>query len=138
MKRTTMRRRAEAIINSPDAYDADTRRAVELSLERKDASDIRETVRRAEAGDTVCDLTDPLLIFTPVEKKTASFRFQMQPFFSSLLQDEDVLVREFAESTLDLITGAYASGGIRKAISALDELRKMLELPQKQRKEKVH
>jgi hypothetical protein len=67
-----------------------------------------------------------------------SFRFQMQPFFSSLLQDEDVLVREFAESTLDLITEAYASGGIHKAISALDELRKMLELPQKQRKGKVH
>jgi hypothetical protein len=67
-----------------------------------------------------------------------SFRFQMQPFFSSFLQDEDVSVREFAESTLDLITEAYASGGIRHAKQVLDELRKMMGLPQKRRKEKVH
>ncbi len=67
-----------------------------------------------------------------------SFRLQMQPFFSSFLNDEDVSVREFAESLLSLVTEAYASGGIHKAISALDELRKMLELPPKQRKEKVH
>jgi len=53
MKQTTMRQRAEAIINN--------RRAVELSLARNDAADLRETVRRAEAGDTICDLTDPLL-----------------------------------------------------------------------------
>ncbi len=61
MKRTTMRERAEAIINNRLAYDVDTRRAVELSLARNDAADLRETVRRAEAGDTICDLTDPLL-----------------------------------------------------------------------------
>jgi hypothetical protein len=60
MKRTTMRARAQAIINS-SAYDADTRRAVELSLARNDAADLRETVRRAEAGDTICDLTDSVL-----------------------------------------------------------------------------
>lgn len=61
MKRTTMRARAEAIINSPDAFDPDTRRALQLSLERGDAADIREMVRRAEAGDTICDLTDSAL-----------------------------------------------------------------------------
>jgi hypothetical protein len=59
-KRTTLRTRAEAIINST-AYDTDTRRALELSLERGDAADIREMVRRAEAGDTICDLTDNAL-----------------------------------------------------------------------------
>jgi hypothetical protein len=71
-------------------------------------------------------------------EKIENFRLQMQPFFSSLFQDEDVLVREFAESLLSLVTEAYASGGIHQAISALDELRKMLELPQKQRKGKLH
>ncbi len=59
-KRTTMRTRAEAIISSP-AYDTDTRRALELSLEQGDAADIREMVRRAEAGDVICDLTDNAL-----------------------------------------------------------------------------
>jgi hypothetical protein len=137
MKRTMMRKRAEAIINSPDAYDADTRRALQLSLERNDAADIREMVRRAEAGDTLCDLTDPLL-HAPAAESVEGFRASVQPFFASFLQDKDVSVREFAESTLDLITDAYASGGIRHAKQVLDELRKMLELPQKQRKGKVH
>ena len=61
MKRTTMRARAEAIINNRRAYDVDTRRAVELSLARTRRARLRETVRRAEAGDTICDLTDSAL-----------------------------------------------------------------------------
>ncbi len=75
---------------------------------------------------------------THKKESIENFRATMQPFFSSFLQDEDVSVREFAENLLSLVTDAYASGGIHKAISALDELRKMLELPQKQRKGKVH
>ncbi len=77
---------------------------------------------------------------TTMRKKARieNFRLQLQPFFSSFLQDKDVSVREFAESLLSLVTEAYASGGIRKAISACDELRKMMGLPQKQRKGKLH
>jgi hypothetical protein len=53
-RRPTLEQRALAIIGAAEGYGADTRRAVELSL-----NDLRETVRRAEAGDTVLDLTDP-------------------------------------------------------------------------------
>jgi nucleotide-binding universal stress UspA family protein len=59
--RKSLRGRAEAIVNDPRGYDADTRRAVSLSLEKDDDETLAEIVRRAEAGDTVCDLTDPEL-----------------------------------------------------------------------------
>jgi hypothetical protein len=52
----TLEARALAIINAPEGFNRDTRRAVELSL-----NDLRVTVRRAEAGETVCDTTDPEL-----------------------------------------------------------------------------
>lgn len=57
----SLRRRAEAIVKDAARYDADTRRAVELSIQRGDAENLAVTVERAEAGETVCDLTDPEL-----------------------------------------------------------------------------
>jgi hypothetical protein len=130
MKRTTMRDRAEAIINS-SAYDADTRRAVELSLARNDAADLRETVRRAEAGDTICDLTDPLLR-APAPESVEGFGARLRPLFEPFLADEDTLSREFAESVLSLVTVAYRDGGAPKAKRALGELTRMIRAPDKQ------
>ncbi len=51
--------RARAIINDAGRYTADTRRALSLALERDDAGDLAEFVRRAERGEDIWDLTDP-------------------------------------------------------------------------------
>lgn len=50
-----LRRRAESILNNKRQYDTDTRDAVQAAL-RRGADDLAETVKRAEAGETIWDL----------------------------------------------------------------------------------
>jgi hypothetical protein len=47
--------RARAILANPTAYDADTRRAILRAYETK-GEDLAELVKRAEAGEMICDL----------------------------------------------------------------------------------
>jgi hypothetical protein len=54
MTRREAIKRARAIIDS-DAYSEETREAVQYALDHDDTQDLRETVRRAEAGDEVLD-----------------------------------------------------------------------------------
>jgi hypothetical protein len=53
MPKTTIKARAEAIIADESRYDTDTRRALQLSLERDSPKMLAELVKRAEAGETV-------------------------------------------------------------------------------------
>ena len=69
----TSRRRAQAIIAGPARYDEDTRRALQLSLERDHPDELAGMVKRAEAGETICDLTDPALQTQP-NNRAAQFR----------------------------------------------------------------
>jgi hypothetical protein len=72
-RRATLEARAEAIIADAKGYDADTRRAVEISLD-----DLRETVRIAERGGMIADTTDLAfknvpLSYTPLESSPKEF-----------------------------------------------------------------
>jgi phage gp29-like protein len=69
----TSRRRAQAIIADAERYDEDTRRALQLSLERDSPDELAGMVKRAEAGETICDLTDPALQTQP-NNRAAQFR----------------------------------------------------------------
>ncbi len=69
----TSRRRAQVIIADAARYDEDTRRALQLSLERDSPDELAGMVKRAEAGETICDLTDPALQTKP-NNRAAQFR----------------------------------------------------------------
>jgi hypothetical protein len=58
MPKTTIRQRAVAIIADAAQYDDDTRRAIQLSLERDSPKMLAELVKRAEAGETVWYIAD--------------------------------------------------------------------------------
>jgi hypothetical protein len=57
MSKTTIRQRAEAIIADAAQYTDDTRRAIQLSLERDSPKMLAELVGRAESGETVWYIT---------------------------------------------------------------------------------
>lgn len=52
---TSVKERARRIVADAQGYDVDTRDAVAYSLETDDAETLAETVRRAEAGEIICD-----------------------------------------------------------------------------------
>jgi hypothetical protein len=56
-RRPTMKDPARSIIADAEGYDEDTRMAVQASLDRNDAKDLAETVRLAERGDSIADLS---------------------------------------------------------------------------------
>jgi hypothetical protein len=58
-RRPSVKDRARAIIAHTEAYDDETRHAIDNAL-REDSSDLAELVRRAEAGDTILDVRGPV------------------------------------------------------------------------------
>ncbi|HEX8503706.1 MAG TPA: hypothetical protein VF659_24185 [Pyrinomonadaceae bacterium] len=94
--RPSVKTRARAIVADVDAYDEDTRHAIKNALDG-DGSDLSELVRRAEAGETILDVSNPLRLarpavcvrYEPWESDAATFEHYQQDgrFFAAILAD---------------------------------------------------
>jgi hypothetical protein len=120
------RQRAEAIINSPDAYDEETRKAVRYALEQG-ATNLPELVAQAESGAEIWDFTTPEY----KEKVNAILHEQSHSSLAEMLSavlKHPKLPHELHESIFEALVDLQNEAGAREITESLQGIRATLEI----------